>query len=173
MKTPNYNLISQEEELNLLWTVIEDEGTNLLFIDGFVGAFYEDFEDELSTVESSEVEEFISNELLRFGKSILSFSAIYEFLREHFNNKVLDEWVLRNPLKAYSIDIKEIQTNPFSLSISDDDHCNDCAFLAYVPGELSLCAKASSKDWPCEFDDDGESVSCDEHEEYINSNLAA
>lgn len=170
MKNPNYNLISQEEELNLLWLVLQNEGVDLLSFDGFVGAFYDDFEDELSTVESSEVEEFISSEILRFGKSILSFSAIYELFRDHFNNEVLDEWVLRNPLKAYSIDVKEIQTNPFALSISDDDHCSDCAFLAYVPGELSLCAKASSKDWPCEFDDDGESVSCDEHEECIDTN---
>ncbi len=50
-----------------------------------------------------------------------------------------------------------------SLLISDDDLCASCKYLAYYPGEESHCTKANGFAWPCMFDLDGYSISCDQH----------
>ena len=56
-----------------------------------------------------------------------------------------------------------IQESPLAMVASGDDLCSDCKYLLYCPGDKSLCRLSlcySGSGWPCEFNDDGYSVSC-------------
>lgn len=150
-------------------------GEDILTIDGVSGALHDDFEAELEEMTHDEKEEFICDKVLKLKSSILSSPSVFAVLREHFNNDMLDLWTRKNPRLAFPIDIETINNDPRSRSISDDDFCYDCAFLAYVPGDVSLCMKASDNtphpidSWPCENDDDHYSIDCGEHLEVIDS----
>ena len=48
------------------------------------------------------------------------------------------------------------------VSISDDDLCAGCRRLDYCPGEISFCSAQVTGGWPCMWDADGYSASCEE-----------
>lgn len=63
-----------------------------------------------------------------------------------------------------AISVIEIQENPCSISISDDDLCSDCKNCLYVPGELSLCTiHFDTGELPGSKDEDGYIESCEQH----------
>lgn len=174
----DYSQITQEEERQILWQIIQSEEFDILTLPEVNAELRESLNnDVLSEHESrngtdssgdlsdTDFDGILGNIIQQRGQSILSEGDVYSELREHFNNKILDQWESENPAKAYPIDVEVIQEHPASLSISDDDLCASCAFLAYQPGQRSLCRKASDgnsrDDWPADFDEDGYAVSCD------------
>lgn len=62
-------------------------------------------------------------------------------------------------------EIAAIQAEPLSRSISDDDLCADCHWLAYCPGQNSLCMRHDGSTWPGTTDADGYVVACNIHKE--------
>ena len=60
----------------------------------------------------------------------------------------------------------DVQQNPLSRSISDDDLCADCKNLHYCPGDLSLCRLATwDSGWPGKSDENDYIIECKLFEE--------
>jgi|AntDeeMetagen681_2_1112603.scaffolds.fasta_scaffold23276_2 hypothetical protein len=183
---PNYNDMTASEENAILWSLIQAQEFDILTLPEVNAELRETFnndvlsayEDKYNQTSYDGLNDVIFKDLLgdivsEKGQAILSFGNVFSELREAFNNEILDEWVKRNPAKAYPIPCNDLQSHPALLSISDDDLCATCALLAYCPGERSLCRQAangnSAEDWPAEFDEDGYADKCDRYIEINGS----
>jgi hypothetical protein len=162
---PNYDAMTDTEERKIIINLIDNGTFDLARNPEVHGILREEFNndvlerfsakhgtddyDRLLEPEFCELLNAITDEMST--DVLLGIGDIYSVVKEALNNDVLDQWVAENPTKAYPLTFVEVQDNPMSLSISDDDLCADCQFLAYSPGDLSLCRLAVLTDdgWPC------------------------
>jgi len=138
--TPDYTALDNDTFVNLLWSVISKKAFNVLEIIEVKNALISIFSDELSELKTSEHDSFLSEKIKSYQDSILSFGEVYTPLKRHFNNDVLDLWVSKNPTLAFPVDINNIDSNPSSKSIGDDDNglAVDCDEHLKLNGNTNL-----------------------------------
>jgi hypothetical protein len=176
MLTPDFTQMTPEHEVEALIAVIKTNDIDILSIPSCNGIFREAlnndvllaFEQQHNEAEPSTLDEATFSALLQeivgeMSVSVqLGYPEILTTLKDDYHGEINDQWVATHAKLAYGITVIEVQAHHLARSISDDDHCSGCCSLVYVPGQESLCRIAlQTSDWPCVWDEDDYSVSCE------------